>query len=178
MRLLPLLALALLPLTLASAFAEEENAAVDFRCVTSTPTTSFIAKTTGDEVRLTVIHHNGVKYMPIHQGIVVPADFPLLQKKAEVMQKLGDRIELVFEKKHCKKYGDKLFGCGLGKVIANGETSAERASLLTKTATERLYDIEFQKSQVSAGFSVDGSYYSIDNDFYYEDCQFTSSKTK
>lgn len=167
--LLSLFALFLSPALL---FADEPGAPVDFRCVTSNPTTSFIARTTGEEVRLTIIHHNGVKYMPIHQGIVVPADFPLLQKKAEVMQKLGDRVEMVFEKKNCKKYGDTLFSCGQGKVIANGQTSAERASLLTKTATEKLYDIEFQKNQISAGFSVDGSYYSIDNDFYFNDCSF------
>lgn len=154
------------------ALAEDEPAAVNFRCVTSSPTTSFIAETKGEEVRLIVLHHNGVKYMPIHQGIIVPADLPLLAQKAEVMQKLGDRFEMVFEKKGCKTYGKNLFSCGNGRVIASGSPSAERASLVTKTATERLYDVEFEKSSISAGFKVDGTYYSIDNDFYFGDCKF------
>lgn len=167
--LLSLIALALIPAP--SLAAREESSPVSFRCVTSPPTTSFVADTTGEEVKLTIVHHNGTQYMPIHQGIVVPADFPLLQKKSEVMQKLGERVEMVFEKKNCKKYGDKLYSCGQGKVL--GQTSATNASLLTKVSVDKLYDIEFTKNQISAGFKVDGYYYSIDNDFYFEDCGFT-----
>lgn len=167
-----MLRLAIYALLLSPTALAEENVPVNFRCITSMPTTSFLASTKGEEVRLTVIHHNGVKYMPIHKGIVVPADFPLLQKKAEVMQKLGERFEMVFEKKHCRHYGAKLYGCSQGKVIADGITSATGADMLTRTATERVYDLEFEKSQVSAGFRVDGTYYEIENEFYYEDCKF------
>ena len=167
-----MLRIAIVSLLLSPSALAAEDVAVNFRCITSMPTTSYLASTKGEEVRLTVIHHNGVKYMPIHRGIVVPADFPLLQNKAEVMQKLGDRFEMVFEKKNCRTYGKKLFGCSQGKVIADGVTSATGADLLTRTATERVYDLEFEKSQVSAGFRVDGTYYEIENDFYYEDCKF------
>lgn len=167
-----MLRLALVTFLLSPSALAAENVPVNFRCITSMPTTSFLAATSGEEVRLTVIHHNGVKYMPIHRGIVVPADFPLLQKKAEVMQKLGDRFEMVFEKKNSRHYGAKLYGCSQGKVIADGATSATGADLLTRTSTERVFDLEFAKSQVSAGFRVDGTYYEIENDFYGEDCKF------
>lgn len=163
-----ILALILSPPSLAN----QENVAVDFRCVTSPPTTSFVAKTEGESVKLTIVHHNGVEYMPIHKGIIVPSDIPLLQKKAEVMQKLGERVEMVFEKKNCKKYGPGLFSCGLGKVNTEKGTSAVSASLLTKTANEKLYDMEFAENIVSAGFKVDNYYYSIDNAFYFDDCSF------
>ncbi len=148
------------------------DVAVNFRCVTSSPTTSFVVETKEAKVLLTVVHHNGVPYMPIHRGIIVPADLPLLARKAEVMQKAGDRFEIEFERRNCQNYGKDLYSCGQGKVLANGLPSAVRGSLLTKTAVERLYDVEFAKNTVSAGFSVDGEYYSIENDFYFEDCKF------
>ncbi|MGE3758695.1 MAG: hypothetical protein AB7H97_13115 [Pseudobdellovibrionaceae bacterium] len=151
---------------------KEEGVAVNLKCVTEMPTTSYLASTEGEKVKVTMIHHNGTKYMPIYSGNLTPSDIPEMQKRSEILQKLGERVEIVFEKKNCNRYGAGLYSCGMGQIESKSGIKVESVGLLTRVSTDRLYDIVFEKNTVSLTVYIDGRNYSIDNDFYFNTCRF------
>ncbi len=89
---------------------------VSLLCMTAMPTTTFELREAGDDYLLKVRQSNGVSYMPIHEGVVTPSDFPYLKNKANMLTKLGDYTEFHFAKKDCHIDGKGLISCG------NGET--------------------------------------------------------
>lgn len=150
----------------------QEGVALNLKCVTQAPTTSYVAKTEGDKIYMSVVHHNGTAYMPIFNGNITPSDLPLLKEHSELLQKLGERIEITFDKANCNSYGSGLYSCGLGKVTSKTNVPVERASFLTKVVTESVFDVRFEKIVASVGVYIDSRYYKIENDFYFGTCKF------
>lgn len=84
--------------------------AADFRtrlsCATDHPTTSYAVIETKDHFELQVRHHNGVKYMPIHQGLITIADLQTFQKDAELFSLMGVAFSVIFLKNECQVTGE------------------------------------------------------------------------
>ena len=80
-------------------------------CVSEFPTTSFFVVGQGEWVDVEVIHHNGAKYTPFWDSLVVPNDVPSLKEKAEVIQKLGDGFKFRWKAANCKVVNDMFFEC-------------------------------------------------------------------
>ena len=99
-----------------------------FRCVNRMPTTSFILAIEGDEAVLTTIHHNGVQFMPIHDGVIVPNDLSYLNAKSTLLTKMGERNSFRFPLKNCRVYSSGLVNCfgGNRQTFAGTEMEALR----------------------------------------------------
>lgn len=78
----------------------------DFRtrlsCATDHPTTSYALIESKDSIELQILHHNGVQYMPIHQGLITIADLQTFQKDAELFSQMGTGFSVHFLKSECK----------------------------------------------------------------------------
>ncbi|MFA6238608.1 MAG: hypothetical protein WC635_14840 [Bacteriovorax sp.] len=79
-------------------------------CVTEIPTTSLIAQTKDGVVEFNLIHHNGVKYMPIHNGVITPYDLETLSTRADILADLGDNLVFTMPASACQVDG-VLFNC-------------------------------------------------------------------
>lgn len=87
------------------------NAAVlNLGCVTEIPTTSMIAETYNGVVDFQLIHHNGVKFMPIYNGVVTPNDLGTLSDRASLLADLGDYLQFKMPSEVCQVNG-VLFNC-------------------------------------------------------------------
>jgi hypothetical protein len=89
----------------------------NMKCVTTLPTTSLLLDTDKESPELTVIHHNGKGYMPVHYGIVVPNDREFIQKKIDLLSKLPERMTYYFSKNKCKITDNQFVDCFGGKSI-------------------------------------------------------------
>ncbi len=70
----------------------------------SFPTTSVnLFKNSNNKFQLNVTHHNGVKFAPIHKGVITSHDLKHLKKKSEVFTSLGDRYSVQFEFNNCEQ---------------------------------------------------------------------------
>jgi len=119
---------------------------VEFKCVSGFPTTSFFVKTEGKDVLVRVIHHNGTKYAPIHEGIVVPNDIDLIKSRAELLAKLGEDFTFRFPLEECSANSPGQMVCFAGdtKVFEGQEFTATMLSLYTSTANLSGNEIESQ----------------------------------
>ena len=82
---------------------KDQGVSLNMKCVTEFPTTSYLAKTEGEIVTVEMIHHNGTRFMPVYSGNVTPDDIPEITKRSELLQKLGERVEVTFKKENCNK---------------------------------------------------------------------------
>ena len=89
----------------------------NMKCVAKMPTTSLILDTEKLNPELTVIHHNGKGYMPVHFGIVVPNDRTLIQSKIDILSKLPERMIYLFPKEKCNILNGNFVECFSGKPI-------------------------------------------------------------
>jgi hypothetical protein len=156
----------------ASAFAAPKK--LNFSCMTSMPTTTFELRTVGDKVVLKTIHHNGVAFMPIHEGIVVPHDFSYLQSVSEHLTVMGDENEFRFPISKCEVYGKGLMSCHGGERKVFGEYEMDALELHTSKVTEEAYGRTFEKRKVTLSVNILGyaPVQDITNDFYGNECSF------
>lgn len=84
---------------------------VELICATEQLSTTFYIKNEGENLRVEVIHHNGVKYMPIWDGLITPEDMKIVADAAEVLPKLGPDIVFSWKTKACKATNDLMFDC-------------------------------------------------------------------
>lgn len=149
-----------------AATAQAEN----WQCYTEPLTTSFVAEDLGEEYQLTVLHHNGVKYMPIHSGIITPSDLTYLKAQGEVLTKLGDRFTLKFKKENCKNYGEWRFSCFTRETTKIGSLEVQSAHLSTSTNLQQIFDYEFREVEVHLSLRIEGRSHSIPMKFSDTQC--------
>jgi hypothetical protein len=83
----------------------------DFQCITGVPTTSAVVQKDGAKVWLEFIHHNGVKFAPIHAGIITANDLPFISEKGQLLAKMGNSIRVPFELLNCKVHEEGNYHC-------------------------------------------------------------------
>lgn len=131
-------------------------APIAFKCMTGFPTTTFKAETQGDQVVVEVVHHNGVKYMPVHRGIVVPGDFAYLEAKAKMLTKMGPKTVFRFPRERCKVYGKGQLSCpGSDTQVFDG-TKMTASDLSMSTGTDRTMGFSFDRFTVTLTLQIEG----------------------
>ena len=100
-------ALVVIVLMMGKAYSQE----IKQFCMTEPRSTTFAVVTNGDVVKVGYMHHRGVSYMPIHNGLITPNDLGLLAERAELFQQLGTYIEFSFPLSKCQRLGDYNFSC-------------------------------------------------------------------
>jgi hypothetical protein len=154
-----------------SLMAKAEVPAPDFQCVTGMPTTSFFVQNKADKVHFTIVNHNGNKYAPFWDRIVVPQDLPILSKYAETISKLGTVFELDFDKKGCNFGDHQNFEChGTGHNITSNGLTVEPWAIYTTDVTSKTLDQTFQHKNVTFMFYVNGESYTLTNNYDVEEC--------
>lgn len=118
-------------------------------CSTDMPTTAFELSLQGDQYLLKVRHINGVDYMPIHEGVIVPHDFPYLESKAKMLEKLGDYTEFHFPAAKCKTYGKGQLSCGDGETKKFGDVEMQALSFSTSKVHESTMGLELDSYKVT-----------------------------
>ncbi|MGZ3692664.1 MAG: hypothetical protein ACXWQO_00220 [Bdellovibrionota bacterium] len=145
-----------------------------FRCISKYPTTSFILEEKGDEMVLRMIHHNGVGYMPIHEGIVVPNDLGFLAAKAKILTRLGAETEFRFPKAKCKTYGAGLLSCSGGERRNIDGLDVEALHLITEKNTKQVFDdkIEYVRIELSLNIMGNPPVSELSMNYAPEECKF------
>lgn len=149
-------------------------AQVELKCMQKFPTTTFLAKTEGNEVVLTVIHHNGTQYMPIHEGIIVPGDLNYMSEKAQLIMKMGDRQEFRFPLNKCKVYKNNIFSCSSGNTKKFQDIEVTATSFNSSLMTAQFLDSTTEYVKLSLNFNISGYVprQEMTNNFYPSECQF------
>jgi hypothetical protein len=138
-------------------YAAETQEKLGFRCTSKMPTTSFILEEQGAEMVLTMIHHNGVDFMPIHQGIIVPHDLGFLAEKAKILTRLGSRNEFRFPRSRCTSYGAGLLSCSRGERKNIGGLDVEALNIMTSVNTRKVFDEKIEYYGVNLSLNVAGN---------------------
>ena len=118
-------------------------------CSTEMPTTSFELSSQGDQYLLKVRHLNGVAFMPIHEGVIVPHDFPYLESKAQMLEKLGNYTEFHFPAAKCKTYGKGQLSCSDGETKKFGNTEMKALDFYTSKVHESSLGLELDSYKVT-----------------------------
>ena len=149
-------------------FAQQEN--LFLYC--SYPTTEFNLKVSNESgvVKLYVNHPYGAQYTPIHDGTVVPVQIPELQRKADMLKKLGN-LELHWPKENCVQKGE-LISCekGFSNMIAGTKVRAFNFYSF-KVAEEGIRD-NLQYIKLHLSFIIDGELYHVNGKYAYDVCRF------
>jgi hypothetical protein len=155
------------------ALATQKPQSINFACVTQFPSTSFIGEQEGQKLKVTLINHNGVAYMPISSGMVTSNDLKNLPAKAAVMTKVGDRAEFYFDLNECNIYQDKTFTCFRGSTIKGTDgKDIQMFSLMSSFTQMKFSDFVFDQTSMMLGLIVDEKSYYIPMEFQREECGF------
>lgn len=173
---------ALTSLTIASAAAPAEaeaarpasDAELALVCVTEMPTTSMILQPVAekDVLHLTVMHHHGTNYMPIHEGVVVPNDLAILDARAKVLAALGTMYEFDLPKSGCKLVADKVFQCNNygspGTVIGGKKVSL--LSLYSSATKDVSFAGTYDYVTLTMFLEIDGQTYFVPMRYFENEC--------
>jgi hypothetical protein len=140
-------------------------------CVTSEPTTSYVILEDEKGYELQALQHNGVGYMPIHDGTITSNDLAYIAKNAEVLKKLGARMKVRFEKSECK-VGEREWICSNRKTATIGEQTVQ--GVWFKVSPRRIITRLIDYTTYRADFSIlkDGTGYSSPMNYDIDDCVF------
>jgi hypothetical protein len=144
----------LLALALVSPISFAAEQAFSLQCSTDEPTTAFGLTLDGDQYLLRVRHFNGVEFMPIHEGVIVPHDLPLLRDEAQMLEKMGDYAEFHFPRANCKVYGKGQLSCGDGEKKKFGDTTMQAVGFDTTTVHESAFGQEFDSYKITLSIWV------------------------
>ncbi len=126
------------------------------QCVTELPTTSFFIETVQDEVKVTVIHHNGLQYAPFWSNFVVPNDFNLLKDRADLVLKLAPQMSAIWKKADCKIIDGKKFVCmGQAKKMNVNGIEVEPWAVYSSQHSESSFAGDFEHTEVAMRFYID-----------------------
>jgi hypothetical protein len=144
---------------------------INLTCTTNPLTTSLAIFTTGIDVTVRVINHNGVDFIPISQTTVTPHDLIRLSQKAKILQKLGAQYDIHIDSSRCS-LSQKLINCyGPIDQTINGEKisyfTLDTSTLTTKSVLSPTQDV-----QTVAHFSmtIDGADYDFAMNYDTKNC--------
>lgn len=125
-------------------------------CMTEFPTTSVIAEQDGDRLRVQVLHHNGVAYMPLHTGVMTPNDLATLEQKAGRLKRLGDAYELSWPVEKCEFSGDGIVSCLGGDAVTINGVEVKPWALYTRQLRSASSVGVFENAEVGLMLDVAG----------------------
>jgi hypothetical protein len=149
------------------------NTPIHFSCSTELPTTSIIVETFDDKVIFRMIHHNGLKFAPIHSGVITQSDIPFIEKKGALFSKMGEQVVLEFDLERCKKHQEGNYSCYNSNPTTIGELAVKSYGLQTYQSTSELYGMSFKN--LSFRFNVTVGNRSLSSNMEYDlpnDCLF------
>lgn len=171
----------MLALTFFSSITLAAELPVQLRCITPLPTTSFIVDTQNDKVRMSLVHHNGSKYMPIFTGTITPSDFPYLQDKAALLTRIPENITVEWNRSDCKTGEAGIFECTRGGDLQLGDLKVSSPAFLTSRSTRRTVGMTVERVSVKFSFIVYngsfGYFHDIQMDYNLDDCVFPNRKS-
>lgn len=143
-------------------------------CMTQYPTTSmfFYPNPEIEGYSLRVIHHNGVKWMPIHKGIITLNDLQYLNVKGNQLARLGREYTLHFKKENCRLIEAGELACYGREPVQIGEERVETYSFHNYNEKSRLYQQDFVTHVMSLGIRIGNQGLSQTMDYAPTDCQF------
>lgn len=149
--------------------------AADFRtrfsCATDHPTTSYTFIENKDSFELQVVHHNGVQFMPIHQGLITPYDLTLLKEKATLFQKMGSRYVVFFKKEDCTNINNE-WSCSKKEPLTVGSLDIKSLffSLSKLLLINNNGQFEYKEAKISIVIGNNG--YTLPMQYSNENCIF------
>jgi hypothetical protein len=141
-------------------------------CKGARPTTTFMVFTEDKTVGVEVVHHNGLEFMPIHQGIIVPQDLPILQQRAVAMMKLGSYARFNFSADKCKSFGDMLYQCveyQARPALLNGQRVRAISMYTSRAETRSFFGIE-KTFNIAIQLEIDGKNFFQTMTYPVEEC--------
>lgn len=139
-------------------------------CVTELPTTSYLISDEGDHYNLHIYHHNGVDFMPVHKGMVVPKEIPNLAKRAQTLMTMGVRPVVRFEKKECEQNGI-LWRCFTNKPKRLGELDTESVYFAMGKLDSNYDGFKWSSIETFLILNVEGESMSVSLSFQEKDCR-------
>jgi hypothetical protein len=131
-------------------------------CVSEFPSTTFIIAGQGEWVDVQVIHHNGSKYVPFWDSLVVPNDIPSLKERADVIQKMGDGFQFRWKASQCKVANEMFFECiGGAEEFEVGGLKVQPWGLYVTEVTERTPKMVFSHRSVRLLMTISGKTYQV-----------------
>lgn len=131
----------LLVLTLTYSSTLNAKVIKDLKCFTPDHlTTSFsLHKVKSGDFELTLNHHNGVEFAPIHKGIITSYDIKHLVNKSEVFKGLGANYKIIFKSGECN-FRENYLSCSSNKKMKVNDLNVKSFSFsLVKESVETVF---------------------------------------
>jgi hypothetical protein len=138
----------------------------DFHCVTAMPSTSVIMKGEEDGRKwLNVIHHNGTKLAPIHNGTVTLNDLEYILKRGLLMTKMGENIRVSFEPESCKYHEAGNYSCWKNNNTTIGSLPVNGYGIQTYSSESFLYGVSFREFHFKFYVNAEGQNLDMQMDY-------------
>lgn len=145
----------------------------DFKCATEMPTTSFWFAEDGDHFNIRIMHHNGTKYAPFSQRMIVPNDMAQLLDNAEVAKITGDDLVIRWNKKNCDQRGAEIFSCvGGGESLTSAKKQIKPWLISRSQSTTHTAHGDFHKTTITFSYEIEGKSHDYLMEYSTDECRF------
>lgn len=139
-------------------------------CVTEFPTTSIYGEEVGDEFVVTVFHHNGTGYMPLHSGVITPNDLPQMAEKAQDFARLGELYEFRYDIENCQRIDGDIMACTKGKTTDINGVKVRPWSMSTSRITTEFDLATFEQIGVTFLMDIESKTRSLSMQYMRNEC--------
>ncbi|GIL18163.1 MAG: hypothetical protein BroJett040_19140 [Oligoflexia bacterium] len=142
-----------------------------YLCMTEFPTTSIALSANGNLMDVQVVHHNGIQYMPIHDGLVTSYDLTTLTERAGLLTKLPEYWLFSWPMESCKFHDREIFSCFGGTSVyeLNG-VKVHPYGVYSSRVTDESFAGKFQTIKVSLYLDIDGRSQIMSMNYQVVDC--------
>ena len=139
-------------------------------CITEHPSTSYFFDLDEDEYTLNVIHHNGVNYAPIYDGLVTIATIDYLKTSVENIVSIGDRIDFKFKTSDCLRLEKNRITCYKSGVSQLGGLKVEDVYFnVYENSDSSTYGV-FKDVRISLDYRINKKIFRMPMNFPAENC--------
>lgn len=140
-------------------------------CATDPLSTSYSLIENENGFELQFVHHNGIEFLPVHEGLITAADLQEIGRKAKILAKTGARGSIFFAKSDCTINGHE-WTCTLAgqSRIGNLDVQDMQLAIRERRLVTRLGD--WPGFALDLSFSVDGEGLRIPMIYDASDCVF------
>lgn len=153
-------------------FGSVVSNAQSVECITNPPSTSFLFNVEGDKAYLSVLHHNGVEFAPLINGIVTGYDLKIIKERLEYVTKMGDRFAVDFDVSTCRFDAKDDLACFFKSPAKIGSLKVENYYFSVSKELTRTKHGDFLSRRVSFDYRVGVHSHPMTVDYYGEDCSF------
>lgn len=140
-------------------------------CATEPLSTSYSLIENDSNFELQFVHHNGLAFLPVHDGLITAFDLPEIERKTKIFSRLGERGSIFFEKSQCSSVG-REWTCTKEGDLKVGDLETKNLQVTIRERRVITRRVDYKSYTLDLSFRVGGEGLRVPMEYHESACTF------